>query len=260
MTTQEIRFDSLDIDPDIQPRVGGLDADHVRALEENPESWPPLVVVARGSGYVLLDGFHRSAAAQNLGLASVGVRVVPTPPDGDLHALAFALNAAHGRPLTLADRRAFAARLLRAEPEVSNMEVSARTALSPTTVQKIREELEAGDEIPSVGSRIGRDGSRHPVRQPGELPDVGLVDSAKNLISPAERRNQRRISQYLTRLVEALEDQFELKGWGTCEDAAEACLLVLGEEEAAILGSRLGPASYKVLRVAELLGYDERAE
>ncbi len=75
----EIRMElgELDVDPDVQPRIGGLDAAHVRALEENPEAWPPLVVVANGKRFTLVDGAHRAAAAQNLELASIRIQVVP---------------------------------------------------------------------------------------------------------------------------------------------------------------------------------------
>ena len=55
-------------DAKLQPRVGGIDADHVRQLAEVAEHWPPLMVIQRGKQYVLADGFHRFAAAQERGL------------------------------------------------------------------------------------------------------------------------------------------------------------------------------------------------
>ena len=116
MATMTVKTDRILVDPALQPRTAGLDPDHIAALQECPDSWPPLVVVERG-GYLLLDGFHRFAAAQNLGLDSLSVEVREVPEDADLRALAFALNASHGRPLTLADRRAEAQRLLSAEPQ-----------------------------------------------------------------------------------------------------------------------------------------------
>ena len=259
MDVQEVPLGQIDVDPDIQPRTAGLDARHVHTLEENPAAWDPIIVVVVGARHTVVDGAHRLAAAQNLELDTIRIRVVPLPSDGDLHALAFDLNAKHGRPLTLEDRRSFAARLLRGDPHLSNMEASRRAGLSPTTVQSIRERLEAGEEIPVAATRVGRDGARYPVREAGALPDVGLMDSAKNLLSSTERRNQRRIAQYLQRLATALDDQFELNEWDTHAQAAEACLAVLGEEEAEALGQRLGPAADNVLQLARLLGYDEGA-
>ena len=88
--TFELPPDRILVDPDLQPRVGGLDAEHVAALQENPEAWSPLAVIDDG-GYLLVDGFHRLAAAQNLGLETVAVEVRTAPEDGDLKGLAFTL-------------------------------------------------------------------------------------------------------------------------------------------------------------------------
>ena len=253
----EVSLDLIDVDPDVQPRTAGLDPAHIRTLEEGPDAWDPIAVVVDGARYTLVDGAHRFGAAQNLGLETVRIQIVPVPPDRDLHALSFDLNAKHGLSLTLTDRRAFLARMLTRDPHVSNMEASRRTGLSPTTVQSIRERMEGGEEIPVAATRVGRDGATYPVREPGALPDPGLMDSAKNLLSSAERRNQRKIAQYLVRLATALEDQFELAGWETHTDATDACVAVLGEEEAEALGARLGPAASNVLQVAQLLGYEE---
>ncbi len=262
-----LKIEEISIDADIQPRVGGLDADHVRALEETPEAWPPVVAVLRDGAYVLVDGFHRFAAAQNLELEAVPVRVIDLPVDGDLHSLAFALNAEHGRPLSLTDRRAFAERLLRAHPEVSNMEVSRRAGLSPTTVAGIRDALEARAMIEPAPRRIGADGSVYTVgsdgskRAAGELPAPGIgamvSDVVGRVFTSTERRQQRRIAQYLTRLAIALADQYELDGWETPDSAADACRMVLGEEAATELGSRLGPACRNVLHLAMALGFKD---
>ncbi len=44
-TTLDVQVDELVVETSLQLRVGGTDADHVRALEETPDSWPPLKVV-----------------------------------------------------------------------------------------------------------------------------------------------------------------------------------------------------------------------
>lgn len=263
----QIALDRITIDPTLQPRVVGIDPDHVRTLEAVPESWAPLVTVMADGQYMLVDGFHRYAAAQNLGLETVTVDIADMPPDGDLAALAFALNAKHGRPLSLTDRRAEAERLLRAHPEVSNLEVSRRVGLSPTTVAAIRTRLEEADTIAPVQARIGADGTRYPVttsrslRPPGALPDEGIGERLKatvgGLFTPEERRQQRQLTSYVRRLAVALEDGDDLDGWETAEDVADACRLVLGDDEAADLGDRLGRASRNVLDVAIALGYDD---
>jgi len=161
-TAIKIATGNIVADPAFQPRVEGLDLDHVRALETVAEAWPPLKVIAHGKHYLLLDGFHRFAAAQNLGLEQVAVEVLEAPADGDLIGLAFALNAVHGRPLTLSDRRAFAARLLRAHPDWSDREIGRRAGLVQPTIGKIRLDLETRQDIAPADSRIGRDGRSYP--------------------------------------------------------------------------------------------------
>jgi ParB-like chromosome segregation protein Spo0J len=265
--TYDLPLHRLVIVPDLQPRVAGLDEGHIRALEDAAGNWPPLVAVQQGSHYLLVDGLHRYAAAQNLGLATVPVRVVPPPADGDLHALAFALNAVHGKPLGLPDRRAEAARLLRQQPEVSNMEIARRAGLSPTTVAALRERLERENSLAPAPERLGADGARYPAipskpeRVAGELPEQGFGDlvgqTVGRLFTSDERRQQRQLATYFRRLVVALEDGDDLTGWQTANDAAKACALVLGEDEAAELGARLGPTSRNVLDVAVALGYDD---
>lgn len=257
----ELAPEALIVDPALQPRVDGLDVDHVRQLQESAETWPPLVVVRRGGGYLLIDGFHRLAAAQNLALRAVPIRVVDPPEDSDLHALAFALNAVHGRPLTLSDRRAFALRRLQEHPDGSNLEVARRAGLSPTTIAALRERLEADAAIAPTDYRVGADGRTYTIstapRPAGMLPAPSLGEQLGSalgrLFTPADRMAQRRIASYLQRLAVALDDHSRLGGWA---DAPAACRAVLGSDRAEALGQRLGGASEAVLAVAIGLGYD----
>ncbi len=268
MSTQTaIPLADIQVDGSLQPRLIGLDADHVRRLQETPDDWPPLIVVRRDGQYVLLDGFHRVAAAQNLGMEAVHATVAPFPQDGDLARLAFAANLAHGLPLTLSDKRTRAERLLTEQPDVSNMEIARQVALSPTTIATIRQRLEEAATIAPVEQRVGRGGytftASNPERTPGTLPEVGvteqIADTLGKLFIPAERTQQRRIVQYLQRLAVALDDQYDLDGWESAEDAAEACRLATGEERAAALAERLGPTSGYIYDVALALGYTEES-
>lgn len=256
--TLDLPLERILVDPVLQPRRGGLDADHVRVLQECPESWPPLIVIEHG-GYQLVDGFHRYAAAQNIGQETVTVEVREMPADGDLRALAFALNAVHGRPLTLADRRVEAERLLSNDATVSNLDIARRTALSPTTVAAIREQLEAAEAIPATDQRVSRSGVSYTPpspRQRGELP-AEQEPILERLLTAKDRREQRRLARYFERLSVALDDGDAFENWQTAADAAEACRAVLGDEDAAELGGQLGSAARNVLDVAEELGYQE---
>ena len=255
-----INVDKIDVDLALQPRVAGLDLDHVRELETVTEAWPPLKVVRRGERYLLLDGFHRLAAAQNLGLETVLVEALDVPEDADLHAMAFALNAVHGRPLTLNDRRAFAAWLLGVHPEWSDREIGRRAGLVQPTIAKVREALEYDSVITPVETRIGRDGRTYPAK-PLPAPDaMGLAPLLEILgrsFTPAERIAQRETVHYLQRLAETLEVQDRLAGFKTIDEAAEACRVVLGCEKASALAARLGWSSRNIVAIAEALGDKE---
>ncbi len=248
----EVPMAELAFDPDLQVRVDGLDVEHVRALEEAIDSLPPPTCVRRGKGIVPLDGHHTIAAHQNAGRQTIKVRIVDAFADADLYAMAFEANAKHGMALTLSDRRAFAEHLLFRDPETSNLEVSRRTGLSPTTVAAIRERMQRSETIAPTDRAVSRGGStyRYPAsRRPGELPAPTAGESlgqlGAKLFSKPERARQRKIASYLNRLAVALEDQGDL-----LEDAkvaAEALRLVLGAEEAEVLAEAIA-------RSAERLG------
>ena len=248
----------LQVDPSLQPRVGGVDADHVRTLEEMPDSWPPLKVVRRLGSYLLVDGFHRLEAARNLGLESVQVEVVEVPPDADLHELAYALNVNHGRPLSLADRRAFAERILRGQPHLADREIARRCGLAANTVGAIRGRLEESAQIEQTTERVGQGGYVHrPRREEGELPEADPAEAIGDFFTSRERRQQRRVARYLERLSVALGDQHKLKGWDTNEDAAKACKAALDVDRVAELAEELGVGAHNVLQVAMALGYED---
>ncbi len=262
----EMRLDQITVDPSLQPRVEGIDPDHVRALEAVVDAWPALVVVQRDRSLVLVDGFHRYAAAQNLGLSTVPVEIRDTPEDQDLKGLAFSLNAAHGRPLTLQDRRSRATDLLLLHPDWADREIGRRCGLAQPTVAKLRADLETSAQIEQTDTRVGRGGYTYTVgtnikqRPAGELPSEGVgarvTDVVGRVFTSEERRQQRQIASYFKRLAVALEDGDELEGWITDEDAADACRLALGDD-AASLGHRLGRPARNVLNVAIALGYDD---
>jgi hypothetical protein len=254
----------LSLDLASQPRVAGLDADHVRDLQERPEDWPPIAVVRRNGRDVPVDGLHRVAAAQNLGLESVAAEILHVGDDADLGAISFELNRRHGKHLTLEDKRQEVVRRLTLDPLTSNMQLAGSVGLSPSTVQAIRERLEAAATIESTSERVGRSGITYvvsPTRQPGELPAVGFdeafVETVGRLFTPADRICQRRIVGFLQRLAVALEDIHRLDSWKTDIAAADACRLVLGLERATDLAERLGRSSRAVLDIAIALGYAE---
>jgi hypothetical protein len=110
--------------------------------------------------------------------------------DGDADAgfvEAVRANITHGLPLTLADRKAAAQRILRLFPDWSDRVVAAVTGLSAVTLGRIRERASEGSG--QLHTRVGRDGRRRPLdasggrRRAAELlaqrPDISLREVAR---------------------------------------------------------------------------------
>jgi len=242
----KVAISSVRVDPTVQPRTAGIDPAHVRALAESAEDWPPLVVVGSGNGFVLVDGAHRFAAAQDIGRTDIDVTVVEAPPDGDLRSMSFELNRQHGRALTLTDRREEAARQLRRRPDISDREIGRQCGLAQPTVAKIRAALEAGAQIEQTTSRVGRGGYQYDV-QPRD------TDSGPE----AERR---RLAAYLVRLATTLERSNDYPAWTDAEAAAEAFLEFCEDETALEIIEMLGRNASDAVNVANYLGWEPDEE
>ncbi|WP_280445542.1 ParB/RepB/Spo0J family partition protein, partial [Nocardia brasiliensis] len=121
--------------PESSPRTAGENAAHIRMLAESSTAFPP-IVVHRGTTQVI-DGVHRLRAAQLRGDSTISAVLF----DGSIteaFVLAVKLNAAHGLPLSLSDRKAAARRILMAYPQWSDRAIAAVAGISPKTVGVIR--------------------------------------------------------------------------------------------------------------------------
>lgn len=139
------------------PRLTGEDADHVRTLATSAIPLPPIVV--HRSTMRVIDGRHRLRAAALLSKTEVEVRWFDGPDD-DAFVLAVQANTATGLPLSTADRRAAAARIVTTHPDHSDRWIGAVTGLAPTTVGAIRR---SSVQNGRSNRRIGRDGRVRPV-------------------------------------------------------------------------------------------------
>lgn len=150
------------------PRLKGADGGHTRLLAETDAELPP-ILVCRGTMRVI-DGMHRLEAALMRGAETIRVRYVDGDPDA-VFVLAVESNVRHGLPLTLADRKAAAARIVRSHPHWSDRAVAAKTGLAHKTVGAIRRR--SSGEIPQLGERVGQDGRVRKVRvsAPAQLED-----------------------------------------------------------------------------------------
>jgi ParB-like chromosome segregation protein Spo0J len=158
----EVSVDELRVGPSMRER--GVDPSHVATLAEVADDWPPIVV--NRSDRFVVDGQHRVAAAKQLGRRQL--RAVWFDGSREDNYLEFVRrNVSHGLPLTLAERRRAARRIVTSRPDLSDRGIAAVCGLSPRTVARLREEIgttAAGTNGsgPKKG-RVGRDGRVRPI-------------------------------------------------------------------------------------------------
>jgi ParB-like chromosome segregation protein Spo0J len=141
----------------ISPRSGGEVPGHVEVLADCWDELPPIVVHAPSMR--VIDGAHRLKAARLRGAETIAVRFYEGG-EADAFVLAVAANVAHGLPLSLADRKRAAARIMEFHPNWSARLVASATGISPATVAEIRRRM-PGE---SPDARLGRDGKVRPIR------------------------------------------------------------------------------------------------
>src|SRR6266545_2118375 len=129
-----VRIESLVVAD--SPRLSGENKEHInRLIEVGHEALPPILV--QRNTMKVIDGVHRVRAAALAGQDKIAARFFE---GGDDEAFLYAVkeNTTHGLPLTLADRRAAAGRVMRTHPQLSDRSISEYTALSDKTVASIR--------------------------------------------------------------------------------------------------------------------------
>jgi DNA-binding CsgD family transcriptional regulator/ParB-like chromosome segregation protein Spo0J len=191
----EVELDFLVLDG--SPRSTGEDPAHTRVLAEAGESLPPILVHRQTMR--VIDGMHRYHVCRLRGLRTISVRFFDGSAE-EAFVQAVHHNIAHGLPLSLADRKAAAARVVGSHPQWSDRRIGAATGLSDKTVRTIRRSSTA--DGPQSNVRIGRDGRARPVdgtaarRRANEVlaarPDASLRQIARSAgISPSTARDVR---------------------------------------------------------------------
>jgi ParB-like nuclease family protein len=140
------------------PRLSGENLEHIHALANAQGKLPP-IIVHRASMRVL-DGLHRLRAAKFRGHSEIEVQFFDGD-DADAFVVAVRSNIAHGLPLSLADRKAAATRIITSHPQWSDRLIASVTGLAAGTIAELRRKSE--DEVPSADIRIGLDGRARPV-------------------------------------------------------------------------------------------------
>lgn len=181
----------LSLRPADSPRLNGEDKAHIARLAETETLLPPILVEKRTMR--VIDGMHRLMAASLQGRETIDV-IFFDGSEADIFLRAVQENIAHGLPLSQADRRAAAERIIASHPHMSDRAIGHSVGLAAKTVAGIRKS--SSEEIPQSNARVGRDGRVRPLdsgigrRRAAELladqPDASLRDIARVAgISPA---------------------------------------------------------------------------
>lgn len=186
-----------DLLPADSPRLQGEDMEHIRSLAELKDRLPPILVHRKTMR--VIDGMHRLKAAVLRGEQTIEASFY----DGDgaeAFIMAVKANTQHGLPLSLSDRKAAAARIVRSSPHLSDRGIAEVTGLSPKTVGVIR--WDSAEEHDEIQRRLGRDGRLRPLstvdgrRFAGELINLNPRSSSREIarmagISPSTVRDVR---------------------------------------------------------------------
>jgi ParB-like chromosome segregation protein Spo0J len=181
----------LALRPADSPRLNGEDKAHIARLAETETPLPPILVDRRTMR--VIDGMHRLMAASLQGRETINA-IFFDGSEADVFLQAVQENVAHGLPLSQADRRAAAIRIITSHPHMSDRAIGHSVGLAAKTVAAIRKS--SCEDIPQSNARIGLDGKVHPLdsgvgrRRAAELltqqPHASLRDVARSAgISPA---------------------------------------------------------------------------
>ena len=143
--------------PADSPRLAGEDGEHAIRLAETPDALPPILV--HRPTMRVIDGMHRLQAARLRGRETIDAEFFDGSAE-DAFVQAVRVNTRHGLPLTLADRKAAAARILQSHPHLSDRTVAGDSGLSDKTVGAIRRSTPG---TPQLNGRVGADGRLRPL-------------------------------------------------------------------------------------------------
>ncbi|MFD3808604.1 transcriptional regulator [Streptomyces sp. NPDC058619] len=144
--------------PGESPRSRGLDQEHATQLAEYDGPLPPILV--NRSDWRVIDGMHRLLAAYIRGQETIDVEFFEGSPE-DAFLRSVEANVAHGLPLSLADRRTAASRIITSHPQMSDRAIARASGLGSKAVAAIRRRSTVAEA--QLNTRVGRDGRVRPL-------------------------------------------------------------------------------------------------
>lgn len=101
------------------------------------EEWPAILITRTSIGYIVIDGYHRIAAALALGRKKILAEIRPFANLEEMVEAAWIANRDHGEPLSAESRSAYAWWLHLTYPEMEQIEIARRARISQPTVSKV---------------------------------------------------------------------------------------------------------------------------
>lgn len=188
-TTAVVAVHVLTLRPADSPRLNGEDKAHIARLAELETPLPPILVDRRTMR--VIDGMHRLMAASLQGRETINV-IFFDGSETDIFLRAVQENVAHGLPLSQADRRAAAERIIASHPHMSDRAIGHSVGLAAKTVVAIRkvqarkyrsQTRGSAGTVRPLDSGVGR---RRAAELLTQQPDASLRDVARVAgISPA---------------------------------------------------------------------------
>jgi hypothetical protein len=153
-----------------------MSPDELKALAEDIKKkgqLSPVAIQGRGRNRALVDGRNRLDAMELAGIKLVGrkrnscdgsFRVIELHKSVDPYEYVLSANV-HRRHLTAEQKRDIIAKVLKAQPEKSDLAISKIIKSSDKTVTKVRAELEGRSEIPNVKTKTDTRGRKQPTKK-----------------------------------------------------------------------------------------------
>lgn len=171
-----------------------LSADEYAALEASIIAHGVLVPVEYDEAGEILDGHHRVAICESLGLVDWPRFVRKGLSETEKRKLARELNVSR-RHLSTAQKQAIIEDQLRDTPSISSRAIAAMVGVDHKTVGAVRTRLVEGGEIPHHDEVEGRDGVKQPARKPIKTAFMPDAENRRELMKVAKdlRADQQKV-------------------------------------------------------------------
>lgn len=175
----KLKLGDIKLDKELTPRTG-INNSTVEIYKNSFSELPPVDVywIEGRDGWWLVDGWHRYEAAKGLDEKDIEAKEHQGTFD-DAKEFSFDSNLKHGQPLTLNERKEAARLKLIRHTKRSDRWIAEECGISDKTVTAIREELEAGAEIPHVDKVQGKDGNWYPRELEKKEPERPKIEPVK---------------------------------------------------------------------------------